>query len=66
MNTLKNGHGLFFSFFLWCVCVCVGVIKNNLFYYGGNIPFFYYLLTLSFVYSHTHFIIFITDYELTL
>ena len=35
------------------------------FYYGCNIPFIYSLLTLSFMYSHTHFIIFITDYELT-
>ena len=36
------------------------------FYYGCNIPFIYSLLTLSFMYPHTHFIIFITDYELTL
>ena len=35
------------------------------FYYGINIPFIYYLLTLSSMFPHTHSIIFITDYELT-
>ena len=43
-------------------------IEEFFFYYGGNIPFIYYLLTnlLFLPCIITHSIIFITDYELTL
>ena len=66
------------GFFLWGLYRKVGhgllggkVIKKNFFfeffYYGGNIPFIYYLLTylLFLPCILTHFIIFITDNELT-